>query len=122
MKFSRYAFFTLAWILLACIVVQTLLAGMAVFSDPLKWRQHISFVHLFEFVPIVMLILAFTGRLPKRLIGESAGLFVLIFVQYFTANFPAAGAVHPVIALLLFGLSLHTGAGAWRALKGGEAR
>lgn len=105
-KISRYLFALLAWLTVACVVLQTFLAGMAVFTDPIHWKHHTTFVHLFEFLPIILMILAFTGKLPNALRWQSAALFVLIFAQYFTAHFPGAGAVHPVIALLLFWLAL----------------
>ncbi|ANB59439.1 DUF6220 domain-containing protein [Anoxybacteroides amylolyticum] len=99
---SRFIFTGLAWGLVACIVIQTFLAGIAIFSNSMYWTTHIVFVHLFEILPILMLIFAFTGRLPKTLCWQSVGLVGLIFAQYFTANLKIVGALHPVIALGLF--------------------
>jgi hypothetical protein len=64
------------------------------------------FVHLFEYLPILMLLFAFAGKLPGSEKWLCAALFGLIIVQYATANIPGAGALHPVIALALFWLSL----------------
>lgn len=105
-KVSRYVFVGLAWLTLGCVTLQTFLAGMAVFTDPSHWKDHTLFVHLFEYLPLLMLILAFTGKLPNALRWKSATLFALIFAQYFTANVPGAGAVHPVLALVMFWLTL----------------
>ncbi len=113
-RMARAVFHGLAWILVACIVIQTSLAGIAVFTDPAKWIQHQAFVHFFEFVPILMIIFAFVGRLSKKLRWQSFGLFLLIYSQYMTAHVPGAGAIHPVIALVLFGFSLHVARQAWR--------
>ncbi|MGM0867448.1 MAG: DUF6220 domain-containing protein [Bacillota bacterium] len=99
---SRVGYSVLAWILVVCIIVQVFIAGMAVFENPLNWGRHTSFVHLFELVPIIMFILGFLGRLPKGMIWGSFGLFALIFIQYATAH-GILPALHPVIALLLFG-------------------
>lgn len=104
---SRLTFIILAWGLVACIVAQTLLAGMALFNDPKHWSHHVIFVHIFEFIPLLMIIFAFAGRLPKGTAWLCLALFALIYVQYFTANLPAAGALHPVMALALIVLSLH---------------
>lgn len=106
-KVSRLTFNVLAWGLVACIVVQTLLAGMALFNDSKHWSHHVIFVHIFEYIPLLMIIFAFAGRLPKGTAWLCLALFALIYAQYFTANLPAAGALHPVIALALIVLSLH---------------
>lgn len=105
-KVSRYVFVVLAWLILGCVILQTFLAGMSVFTDPSHWKDHTIFVHLFEYLPLLMLILAFTGRLPNTLCWKSAAIFALIFAQYFTANVPGAGAVHPVLALVMFWLTI----------------
>ncbi|GIQ70562.1 hypothetical protein DUZ99_15210 [Xylanibacillus composti] len=114
---SRALYFSLACGLIACILIQTYLAGMALFMDPGHWRTHTLFVHMFEVIPLLMLIFSFTGRLPISMRMESTGLLLLIFVQYFTANVAVAGAAHPVIALVLFVLSVQTTLRAWKQLR-----
>ncbi len=106
-KFSKNAFRILAWALVACIVAQTFIAGMALFQDSAHWKAHVNFVHFFEVLPLLMLVFSFTGRLPARTRWLSLALFGLVFIQYMTAHLPAAGAMHPVIALALIVLSLH---------------
>lgn len=105
-KFSRLGFAGLAWIFTACIVIQVFFAGMAVFENPVYWRRHEIFVHLFEIVPLLMFILAFLGRLPRGMAWGSFGMLILIFAQYMTAH-QWASALHPVIALLLFLGAVH---------------
>jgi hypothetical protein len=114
LRFSRFFFFALSWALVVCIVVQTLFAGLAAFGKPEYWGRHVMFVHIFEMVPILMLIFSFIGRLPVSLRWHSAGLIALVFVQYFTANMPGMGGFHPVIALVMFWISLRAAALAWR--------
>lgn len=106
-KFSRYAFAVLAWLFAACVVIQTFIAGSAVFGNAAQWDNHVMFVHLFEYLPLLMLIVAFTGKMPAAMKWWSAAALLLIFAQYATANVPGAGALHPVIALVLFGASLY---------------
>ena len=91
---------------------------MALFTDSVYWETHTLFVAIFEFVPLLMLDFAFTGRFSKRMRWKSFGLFLLIYSQYFTANLPALGWLHPVMALLLFWLSI---AVAKQAAKGGRS-
>ncbi len=116
-RVSRGIYAGLAWVFVASVVVQTLLAGMALFNDPLHWEKHIVFVRIFEFIPFVMLICAFIGRLPASMKWMSFALYGLIFVQYATANVPAVGALHPVIALSLIVLSLHVAKRGTRSVR-----
>ena len=102
---SRATFAVLTGSFAVCIVVQILLAGMAVFADPRHWAQHVRFVHVFELLPLAMALVAWAGGLPTRLAWQSAGLFGLIFLMYFTANVravaPTVAALHPVMAMVL---------------------
>lgn len=105
-RVSGFLFMAAACALLLCVVVQVFLAGMAIFVHPRYWAQHTTFVHYFELLPLLMLLLAFAGRLPRRLAWHSFGLYVMIFLQYFFANIrmqlPFIAALHPVMALLIF--------------------
>ncbi|MCQ6561594.1 DUF6220 domain-containing protein [Paenibacillus mendelii] len=124
-RWISFVFVCLAWLFVGCIVIQTFLAGAAIFDDPGRWSDHAAFVHLFEFVPILMLLFAFIGRLPNKVRWQTAALFVLIFAQYFTSHVQIAGALHPVLALVLFWLSLSVArqTARWTAAVGkGESR
>ncbi|CAH0121634.1 hypothetical protein PAE9249_04166 [Paenibacillus sp. CECT 9249] len=105
-RFSCIAFVCLAWGLVACVAIQTFIAGLAVFTNPIHWFRHTVFVHIFEYLPLFMLLFAWIGKLPARMRWESGGLLLLIFSQYMTANLPGAGAMHPVVALIMFWLSI----------------
>ncbi|WLD94642.1 DUF6220 domain-containing protein [Alkalihalobacillus sp. AL-G] len=105
---SRIAFLVSACAFTVCVVIQTFLAGMAIFDNPSHWTHHTTFVVWFQLIPIVMLILSFTGNLPKPIRWQSVGLFVLIVpLQYISIHIPGLGAIHPVIALILFALSFN---------------
>ena len=116
-RVSRGIFTALAWLFTACVVVQTLLAGMALFNDPVHWQKHVVFVRIFEFIPFLMLIAAFVGRMPAALKWMSFALYAIVFAQYTTANVPAVGALHPVMALGLIVLSLHIARRAYRTIR-----
>lgn len=106
-RYSRSFFTVLAWVFAFCVVIQTLFAGLAIFSNPSYWSHHTSFVPWFQFIPIIMLILSFSGKLPIVLRWQCAALFVLIVpLQYANVHIPGIGAIHPVIALVLFWLAL----------------
>lgn len=106
-QYSRLAFLTLAWIFSVSIAIQTFLAGLAIFTNYSYWTYHTTFVVWFQFIPILMLVLSFTGKFPKVIRWQVAGLFLLIVpLQYISVNIPGLGAIHPVIALVLFWLVL----------------
>ncbi|MBB3128982.1 hypothetical protein FHS19_003657 [Paenibacillus rhizosphaerae] len=107
-RISRGIFTGLSWILVACITVQVYIAGSAVFQNPSNWKMHENFVHIFEFVPLLMIVFANTGKCFKGSAWLSLGMFALIYLQYMTAHVPALGAIHPVMALVLILLSLYT--------------
>jgi hypothetical protein len=89
------------------VTVQIFLAGLAVFADPSRWRWHTLFVHAFELLPVIMLIVAFAGRLPARLRWAAGAQFLLIGLQYATAHSGGSvAAVHPVSAMLIFWLAV----------------
>jgi Family of unknown function (DUF6220) len=115
-----YAFLGLAVVFALCVAAQVFIAGLAVFVTPVHWAQHTAFVHIFEFVPLLMLVVSAVGRLPVRLRWHSAALFALVYAQYFTANIgglvPLVAALHPVVALVIFWLSLHVAQEARRAM------
>ena len=99
-------------------MVQVFLAGFAIFVDPLQWDMHVNFIKIIEYVPILMLVAGFTGRLPGSMHWQSLTLFLLIVLMYATANLtnvlPVAGAFHPVIALAMFGLTAAIVPQAWQ--------
>jgi hypothetical protein len=111
----RNVFAVLAWLLTACIAIQALLAGAAVFHDPKFWQMHNRFVPMFEWLPLVMLILAFPGKFAASVKWSAAALFVLIVLQYVTANFTGIGMLHTVIALFMFLLAYRTAVSSLRA-------
>lgn len=99
-------FFAMLALFSACILIQVFLAGLAIFVEPIYWVRHTMFVRFFELIPILMVVLALVGRLPRRWIWQSVALFILIFLMYFSANigstYPYMAALHPVLAIVMF--------------------
>lgn len=117
-RVSRMSFALLAILFTFCIVTQVFLAGLAIFVNPVNWMKHTGFIHLFEFIPVIMFIISLVGGMPRWAIGQSAALFGAIFVMYFTANItpvlPWAAALHPVIAIGLFWMAIKLVPRAWQ--------
>jgi hypothetical protein len=119
-RWARCGFVLFSGLFAICVVIQVYIAGMAVFIDPANWDLHTTFIHIFELLPIIMLVLAFAGQLPRRLKWLPVGLFLLIIVQYATAEgFPDSlvAAIHPVNALVIFWIGVITTRMAWGTLS-----
>ncbi|HEY0828049.1 MAG TPA: DUF6220 domain-containing protein, partial [Bacilli bacterium] len=104
-RYSRIVYVIIAAIFTVCVLIQTFFAGIATFVDAGDWDLHRDFVPYFQFLPIVMLLLAFLGRLPAVMRWQSGGLFLLIALQFITAHMgdispdiQVTAALHPVIA------------------------
>jgi len=121
MRVGRIFFLIFSVIFASCVTVQIFIAGMAVFVDPVNWVNHHVFAHLFGFnLPVIMVIMALAAGVPRRIYFQLFGVFATVFLMYFSANitaqWPWMGAVHPVIALVLFLLSCLIVVDAWRLI------
>ena len=112
---ARIFFAGLSSAFVAGILTQVFFAGMGAFGA--DWSWHRSFVHLLEPLPLLMILVAFVGRLPWGLRLLPLGLLVLIGAQYAFASVAVpAAALHPANALMLFWLSLLVARRAWAAV------
>jgi hypothetical protein len=98
-----------------CILIQVFFAGMGAFGA--DWSYHVTFGHLLEPLPMLMIPVAFVGRLSWALRLLPFLLVVLIGAQYALASsaVPAA-ALHPVNALLILLVGLITARRAWSSV------
>lgn len=108
---SRYAFIVLAWLFLACVVVQVFLAGLGVFAGVENFEIHRNFGYIFGWLTILMLVVALVGRLGRTFAGWSGVLLVLFALQSvfvaLRADLPAVAALHPVNAIAIFWVAQH---------------
>jgi hypothetical protein len=94
-----------AWLFVACAIVQVFLAGLGVFEDPARFVTHREFGYAFGPLVLILLILAIVGRMGGRVIGLSALLLVMfalqsVFVAMRTSQ-PMVAALHPVNGFLI---------------------
>lgn len=121
----RMSYLVLAWLYVVAIVVQVLLIGLSLFAGEPTREAHIGFGHLIGVLPLLMLIVAFAGRLPragKALAGAQFGLF-FIQAEVFAGirgSVPVLAAFHPVVAMLVFALAVYVArrASAWVRVPG----
>lgn len=121
-RVGRRIYFILASCFTLCILVQIYLAGMSIFINPTHWTKHTMFGHLFLLIfPILMLIFAKIGSFPRWAYWQVLGLFVSVFLMYFTANisfiFPWITPMHPVLAFLFLILSGSSAQKAWNLIN-----
>ncbi|WP_114578531.1 DUF6220 domain-containing protein [Saliphagus sp. LR7] len=118
-QLGRYGYLVLAVFFVICVLAQIYIAGMAIFIDPADWSLHETFVHTFEPMLIVLLVLAFIGRLPRSLKVAPIGLFLLITIQYATAAMYGSlvAAIHPVNAVVIFLVSALAVKRTWKQIS-----
>lgn len=109
-KVSSYLYLFFISVFILCILIQFFTVGLAMFVDSSNWFYHRSLVHLFGWnIPLLLLLFAYLGSLPRLMYWHIFGLFILIFVMYFTANMsfqiPWIGALHPLFGLFLLGIA-----------------
>jgi hypothetical protein len=114
-RLARIGYALLSSVFVLCVLIQVFFAGMGAFGA--DWAWHLTFAHFLELPPLLMVPLAFVGRLPWRLRLLPFGLVVLVGAQYAFANaaVPTA-ALHPVNALLIFLISLLIARRAWKGV------
>ncbi|MFC5649796.1 DUF6220 domain-containing protein [Paenibacillus solisilvae] len=108
--YIRFIILLLAGLFLISVMIQVFLAGMASLVNASHWQEHRSFIHYFEIIPVGIFVLSFIGHVRGAV--RWLGLMMILFIglQYMTANMasrlPALGALHPVLALFLFWISI----------------
>jgi Family of unknown function (DUF6220) len=116
---ARSAFPFVAGLFAVGAIVQVFLAGLGVFDDPSSFATHRDFGYLLELIPIVMLVLALVGGMPRRFAGLSALLFGLFILQSvfvgMRESMPAIAALHPLNGFLILGLGILLAWQSWQA-------
>lgn len=94
------------------VLGQLLLAGLGVFAGPPWWPRHRAFVHAFEWLSPLAVVLAYVARVERATKAVAWTTLVLLFLQYATAGSQGTAgragiaALHPVGAALLFWASV----------------
>jgi hypothetical protein len=111
-----------AWLFVGTIVVQVFLAGAAIanLGGAGDFASHIDFGYsAVGLAALANLLTAAAARLPRVDVGVAFGLLVLYIVQtalpQFRASIPWVAALHPLNAMILFGLGIWYARRAWAA-------
>ena len=121
-RFSRYAYAAAAWLFIVGILTQVCLIGLSLLGRQPSWQAHIGLGHSLAIVPLLMIILAYTGRMPrpiKPLTWLALVNYVLLadVVIFMRESIPLVAALHPVLAVLLFGVTGTLAIQAWRLVR-----
>ena len=109
-----------AWGFVAAIVVQVFLAGLAIpqLGGNGNFSTHQGFGYAIGLVALALVIAAAAARAGQRRILQSLGLLGLYVVQTILPTLDpglsVAAALHPVGALILFGLGVWYARTVWR--------
>jgi len=106
----RWLFAALAWLFVAGVGYQVLLAGLFLFDPGTSSKAHIDFGYSLSLAPVLVLVSGAMGRVGAPLLALTGALLVLSFVQTILptvrGDAPFVAALHPLNALLIFWLAV----------------
>jgi len=105
----RYLFVVLAVLFVAGVAYQVFLAGMAVFGAG-QWSNHVDFGYLVTGIPLLLIVAALLARAGRATVWLTVGTLIVAQVQtilpWFKEDLPWVSALHPVNAMVIFGLGV----------------
>jgi mercuric ion transport protein len=118
---ARYAYALLAWLFLGLLVIQVFLAGLGIFAGARNFAAHVDLGYLLHLAPILVLLAAALSRAGRRhwiwALALTVAVFFVPVMVYFRQDMPALAALHPVLAMLAFGLAVMVAINSVRALR-----
>ena len=123
-RWSGIGHLVAVWAFVALVTVQVFLAGLGMFAGAENFKTHVDFGYSAVWVVVLVLpVLAWVGRVPRRELWLSVLLLALYIPQCLLPPLARAGgpaiiaAFHPVNALLMFALGVRIGLRAWQARR-----
>lgn len=123
-RFAQRGSLVLGSLFVLAILLQVFLAGGGIFASASSfWPMHAAFGMGISLLPIAFLALAWIGHMGRRTLWLSGLAFVLVVLQAFlitlpgTLGVPILSALHPVNALVIFGLALWMAQRAWQVVR-----
>jgi hypothetical protein len=106
---ARVGFAALAWLFVACLVVQVFLVGLDIFAK-LGGSIHREFAYFYGWLAPILVLLSRTPAAPSATRLPALVLLLLFAAQTVLPSlkdqFPALAAFHPVNALVIFALAI----------------
>jgi hypothetical protein len=115
-RLAMVSYVFLSSVLAAGVLFQVFFAGMGAFGA--DWSYHVTLAQFLGLVPLLMVPVAFIGRLPRALRLLPLGIVVLVGSQFALAHaaVPVA-ALHPVNGFLILLTSLYIARRSWRLVR-----
>ena len=108
---------SVAWLLVAGLVVQVWLAGRGVFDAGAGFRPPVDTGYTLTIGPVILLVLGLLGGMGRRAALLAVGMFVLFILQsVLVAQRPTApliAALHPVNGFLILFLAIVLARESW---------
>lgn len=124
LRLSRYAYAAAAWLFVVGILTQVFLVGLSLLGQQPSWQTHVGLGHGLSIVALLMVALAYTSRLPrpmKPFTWLNLVIYILLadVVIFMRGSAPLVAALHPVLAILLFGIAGFLAMRAWQLVREG---
>ncbi len=122
----RYAYAAVVWLFVAGILTQVFLIGLTFIGGRPSLQSHIGLGHGLAIAPLLMVLLAYVGRLPrpmKLFTWIAFVVYVLLadVVIFLRGSAPIIAALHPVLAVLLFGAAVFLAIRTWQLVREGNS-
>lgn len=122
-RFGRRGALVLSSLLALGILLEVFLAGGGIFASSTWWPLHIILGLVLILFPIAFLLLAWMGHLGRGSYWIGGLTLLLIVLQAFLVEIPrrigllVLSALHPVNALVIFGLAVLLIQRAWSGVR-----
>lgn len=121
-RYSRYAYLVVAWLFVVGILTQVFLIGLTFIGGRPSLETHTGLGHGLSGFVLLMIVFAHVGRLPRPMKPFTWLAFVIYVlladvVIFMRGSTPVVAALHPVLAVLLFGVTGFLAINAWRLLR-----
>jgi hypothetical protein len=122
-RFARLGALVLSTLFALGVLLQVFLAGAGIFASSSWWALHETTDMSLGLFPLAFLLLAWIGQLGPRALWVAGLLFGLVALQVVlitvpdTLGLPMLSALHPVNALVIFGLALFLVRSAWQGVR-----
>jgi hypothetical protein len=121
-KIGRYGYLGVAVLFIAGIMTQVYLVGLSLLGRRPSWDDHIGLGHGLGILALLLVILVYVGQQSRGLKWLTWANFVVYFlladvVIFMRDSAPLVAALHPVLAITLFALTVTVAVQAWRAVR-----
>ena len=122
LRLSRCAYAAAAWLFVVGILTQVLLVGLSLLGQQPSWQTHVGLGHGLSIVALLMVALAYTSRLPRPMkpftwLNLVISILLADVVIFMRGSAPLVAALHPVLAVLLFGIAGFLAMRAWQLVR-----